>query len=229
MLLSVYFTVLVVSASVTVLVGAPGEADFIQIPPDRCLISLDDFYDKVVGNYYTSPLVITSGRIGQVDAKNLSQRANFLWSVLDDGRVVRTTGYWSSITNACFNLEEIWPNVNCNGAAFLPLGSGRAGDFDDPVQRPEFLISCDPENYLVRVFCGRPDFISNGVCTVGAAFLLVRDHRIDEDGEGFLDEEPDFSGTDWCKIDSLITECLGSRLKDWQWKMLLKHDCARPR
>ncbi|XP_052787756.1 uncharacterized protein LOC128222702 isoform X2 [Mya arenaria] len=203
MLLSVYFTVLVVSASVTVLVGAPGEADFIQIPPDRCLISLDDFYDKVVGNYYTSPLVITSGRIGQVDAKNLSQRANFLWSVLDDGRVVRTTGYWSSITNACFNLEEIWPNVNCNGAAFLPLGSGRAGDFDDPVQRPEFLISCDPENYL--------------------------DHRIDEDGEGFLDEEPDFSGTDWCKIDSLITECLGSRLKDWQWKMLLKHDCARPR
>ncbi|WAR31369.1 hypothetical protein MAR_033911 [Mya arenaria] len=136
MLLSVYFTVLVVSASVTVLVGAPGEADFIQIPPDRCLISLDDFYDKVVGNYYTSPLVITSGRIGQVDAKNLSQRANFLWSVLDDGRV---------------------------------------------------------------------------------------DHRIDEDGEGFLDEEPDFSGTDWCKIDSLITECLGSRLKDWQWKMLLKH------
>ncbi|WAR17563.1 hypothetical protein MAR_032157 [Mya arenaria] len=58
--------------------------------------------------------------------------------------------------------------------------------------------------------------------------LLSDDHRVDDDGDGFLDENPDYSGTDWCKIDRLIRACLGTKLVEWQWHPLRREECPRP-
>ncbi|XP_052809312.1 uncharacterized protein LOC128237757 isoform X2 [Mya arenaria] len=202
---------------------APNEfVDYIQIPPEKCFISSDDFKTKVVGNYYTSAYIMAAGLAGGVpEPRNIGERATYLWTIKPDGRVRRSSGFWSF---GCRVIDEFWPQASCRAAEFHPIGS--SVNLSIPTLRSEVLISCDPENYVVRVFCDGAEIIPKSRCNNSAAFVLIRDRRVDDDGDGLLDENPDYSGTDWCKIDRLIRACLGTKLVEWQWHSL---QCPRPR
>ncbi|XP_052760989.1 uncharacterized protein LOC128203560 [Mya arenaria] len=164
---------------------------------------------------------------GVKEPRDLGQRSSYIWKMMPDGRVQRSTGHWVISSQSCHTIRDFWPRGSCDKANFHRIGSPKPGQ-KVPMRQSEVLISCDPENYLIRVACEPADLAPGSPCLQGAAQILIRDRREDSDGDGFFDENPDYSGTDWCKIDRLIEACMHTKLVDWQWHPYRREECERP-